>query len=47
MADEKKTKIITEGIEKRGGLNKPPEKQKPSLKPKGQNPSKNTPPKGR
>jgi len=45
MPDDKK-KILTEGMEKRGGLNKPPNKPKPNLKPVGQNPSsKNPPPK--
>jgi hypothetical protein len=38
MSEDKK-KILTEGIEKRGGLNKPPEKPKPNFKPVGQKPS--------
>lgn len=38
MAEDKK-KILTEGIEKRGGLNKPPTKPKPNFKPVGQKPS--------
>jgi hypothetical protein len=42
MAQEKKG-ILSEGIEKRGGLNKPAEKPKPNFKPVGQKPNTSKP----
>ena len=41
---EIKRKILTEGNEKRGGLNKPPQKPKPIIKPYGQKPNGQKPP---